>query len=210
MTIAATRTGTLPDRAGIATEGGARSVDGSTPWEDLVHSHASHIYGLAYSLTRHRHDAEDLTQDVFIRVFTRIASCRSGNLDAWLRRITVNVFLDQVRRNRHLRLEPLFDETVIERQRAVQHNADPVPCEPVFDDDVREALAALHPDVRTALLLYDVDGLTYAEIAAALGAKRGTIGSRVHRGRAQLRAALAHRRPCRHQLAAKPTGTAVA
>ena len=64
-----------------------------------------------------------------------------------------------------------------------------------FDDDVELALASLPPEVRAAVVLCDVEGLTYEEIADVLGLKLGTVRSRIHRGRAQLRAALAHRAP---------------
>jgi len=64
-----------------------------------------------------------------------------------------------------------------------------------FDDDVQKALDALPPDFRAAVVLCDIEGLSYEEIAATLGVKLGTVRSRIHRGRAQLRAALDHRRP---------------
>jgi RNA polymerase sigma-70 factor (ECF subfamily) len=148
---------------------------------------------LAYGLTRSPHDAEDLTQDVFDRVFRSIGTYSDGNLDGWLYRITVNLFRDQNRRKRRLRLEPLPADTA---DRFCCSQPDPGTAEgSAFDDDVRDALSALHPDLRAAVLLFDVDGLTYDEIAAAIGVKRGTIASRIHRGRAQLRAALAHRAP---------------
>ena len=65
----------------------------------------------------------------------------------------------------------------------------------MFDADVEAALASLAPDFRAAVVLCDVEGLTYEEIADVLGLKLGTVRSRIHRGRAQLRAALAHRAP---------------
>ena len=65
----------------------------------------------------------------------------------------------------------------------------------MFDDDVERALAALPPDFRAAVVLCDVEGLSYDEIADILGAKLGTVRSRIHRGRAMLRRALAHREP---------------
>jgi RNA polymerase sigma-70 factor (ECF subfamily) len=164
----------------------------SITWDRLAREHADRVYRLAYGLTRNRHEAEDLAQDVFDRVFRNTASYTHGNLDGWLYRITVNIFRDRVRRNGRLRLEPLREDTADDRSPTVGL--------PVFDDDVRAALAALHPTLRAAVLLFDVDGLNYDEIAAALGVKRGTVGSRIHRGRAQLRAALAHRAPRRRSL----------
>jgi RNA polymerase sigma-70 factor (ECF subfamily) len=66
-----------------------------------------------------------------------------------------------------------------------------------FDDDVQRALDELAPDFRAAVVLCDIEGLSYEEIAATLGVKLGTVRSRIHRGRAQLRAALEHRAPGR-------------
>lgn len=201
MEMAATDPRTIPDQGPSAVTGGDTAVDAPASWEDLVRDHASRVYRLAYGLTGNPHDADDLTQNVFDRVLRNLASYKAGNFDGWMYRITVNLFRDQVRRNRGLRLEPLREDT-IDLHAARQLSPEQAVSEPVFDDDVRDALAALHPGVRVTVLLRDVDGLTYDEIAAALGVARGTVGSRVHRGRAQLRIALAHRSPRTHHAAA--------
>jgi RNA polymerase sigma-70 factor (ECF subfamily) len=201
MEMAATGPRILPDQDPGAANGGRTTVDAPTSWEDLVRDQASRIYRLAYGLTRNPHDAEDLTQNVFDRVFRNLTSYQPGNFDGWMYRVTVNLFRDQVRRNRRLRLEPLREDTV-DLHVARQPSPEQAASEPVFGDDVREALAALHPDVRITVLLCDVDGLTYDEIAAVLGVARGTVGSRIHRGRAQLRTALAHRSPRTREAAA--------
>jgi RNA polymerase sigma-70 factor (ECF subfamily) len=194
MEMAATDPRTIADQGTSAVTGGGTAVDALASLEDLVRDHASRVYRLAYGLTGNPHDAEDLTHNVFDRVLRNLASYKPGNFDGWMYRITVNMFRDQVRRNRRLRLEPLREDTV-DLYAARQPSPEQAVSEPVFDDDVREALAALHPGVRVTVLLRDVDGLTYDEIAAALGVARGTVGSRIHRGRAQLRTALAHRSP---------------
>jgi RNA polymerase sigma-70 factor (ECF subfamily) len=201
MKMAATGPRSIPGQGPSAVIGGGTAVDAPASREDLVRDHASRVYRLAYGLTRNPHDAEDLTQNVFDRVFRNLASYKPGNFDGWLYRITVNLFRDQLRRSRRLRLEPLREDAV-NLYPARQPSPEQAASEPVFDDDVREALAALHPDVRNTVLLFDVDGLTYDEIAAALGVPRGTVGSRIHRGRAQLRTALAHRSPRTRQAAA--------
>jgi RNA polymerase sigma-70 factor (ECF subfamily) len=194
MEMAATDPRTIADQGTSAVTGGGTAVDALASLEDLVRDHASRVYRLAYGLTGNPHDAEDLTHNVFDRVLRNLASYKPGNFDGWMYRITVNMFRDQVRRNRRLRLEPLREDTV-DLHAARQPSPEQAVSEPVFDDDVREALAALHPGVRVTVLLRDVDGLTYDEIAATLGVARGTVGSRIHRGRAQLRTALAHRSP---------------
>jgi RNA polymerase sigma-70 factor (ECF subfamily) len=203
MEIAATDARTIPVQGPSAPTGGT-AVDAPASWEDLARVHASRVYRLAYGLTGNPHDAEDLTQNVFDRVLRNLASFKPGNFDGWMYRITVNLFRDQVRRNRRLRLELLREDTV-DLHVACHPSPEQAVSEPVFDDDVRDALAALHPGVRVTVLLRDVDGLTYDEIAAALGVARGTVGSRLHRGRAQLRTALAHRSPRTRQAAAAAT-----
>jgi RNA polymerase sigma factor (sigma-70 family) len=167
-------------------------VDANTPWDDLVRNHFTHVYRLAYGLTRNRHDASDLTQEVFVRVFRNLATYTPGNFDGWLYRITVNLFRSQIRRSQRVRLEQLGDDFVDQRTTGRQ-SPDLLLADRVIDDDIRDALADLPAEYRVAVLLSAIDGLTYKEIAAALGIQRGTVGSRLHRGRALLRAALTHR-----------------
>jgi RNA polymerase sigma-70 factor (ECF subfamily) len=147
-------------------------------------------------LTGNRSDADDLTQDVFVRVFRSLesfdASPGSGSFEGWLHRITTNLFLDQVRRRARLRFDPLGD--AVEGLRSVPAAAD-VALPGTFDADVEEALTALPPEFRAPVLLADVDGLSYEEVAGVLGLKTGTVRSRIHRGRSRLRRALAHRAP---------------
>jgi RNA polymerase sigma-70 factor (ECF subfamily) len=168
------------------------TVDANTSWDDLVHDHFAQVYGFAYRLTRNRHDACDLTQDVFIQVFRHVATYTPGNFDGWLYRITVNLFRSKVRRERRFRMQELRDDFVDQgttgRQSPELELADQV-----IDDDIRDALADLPREYRVAVLLSDIDGLSNKEIAAVLQIKQGTVGSRLCRGRAQLRAALAHR-----------------
>ena len=201
MEMAANDHRTIPDHRPTRVTGGGTAVDAPASWEDLVRDHATRVYRLAYGLTGNPYDAEDLTQNVFDRVLRSLGSYKAGNFDGWMYRITVNMFRDQVRRNRGLRLESLREDT-IDLHAVRQPTPEQAVSEPVFGDDVRDALAALHPGVRVTVLLRDVDGLTYDEIAAALGLARGTVGSRIHRGRAQLRTALAHRSPRTRQAAA--------
>lgn len=165
-------------------------------WEDVVREHSARVYRLAYRLTGNSHDAEDLTQEVFVRVFRSLPSYTPGTFEGWLHRITTNLFLDITRRRQRIRFEGLGEETA-----ARLSGAEPTPSQ-AFDDrhldhDIAAALADLPPEYRAAVVLCDIEGLTYEEIADALGVKLGTVRSRIHRGRAQLRAALEHRRPKR-------------
>ena len=165
-------------------------------WEDVVREHSARVYRLAYRLTGNSHDAEDLTQEVFVRVFRSLPTYTPGTFEGWLHRITTNLFLDITRRRQRIRFEGLGEETA-----ARLKGAEPTPSQ-AFDDrhldhDIAAALADLPPEYRAAVVLCDIEGLTYEEIADALGVKLGTVRSRIHRGRAQLRAALEHRRPRR-------------
>ncbi len=182
---------TAPVLVGAADE----PYDPSTQtWDQIVREHRGDVYRHAYRLTCDPHDAEDLTQDVFVRVFRALPNYRpGGSFRGWLHRITTNLFRDKLRRGRLVRFDPLGDHTarIIDRE--------PTPAEllddSTLDADLTEALRALPPHFRLAVLMSDVHGLSYDQVAAALGIKVGTVRSRLHRGRAQLRAALAHRQP---------------
>ncbi len=163
-------------------------------WDDVVRDHGARVYRLAYRLTGNQHDAEDLTQEVFVRVFRSLSQYTPGTFEGWLHRITTNLFLDQVRRKARIRFEGLPEDA-----------ADRIPSREVgpaqllddrsYDADVQAALDALPADFRVAVVLCDIEGLSYEEIADLLGIKLGTVRSRIHRGRAQLRESLAHRTP---------------
>jgi RNA polymerase sigma-70 factor (ECF subfamily) len=163
-------------------------------WDEVVRGYSGRVYRLAYRLTGNSHDAEDLTQEVFVRVFRSLSGYTPGTFEGWLHRITTNLFLDMARRRQRIRFEGLGDETA-----ARLGDGGPSPAE-AFDDrhldgDIQAALKALAPEYRAAVILCDIEGLSYEEIADTLGIKLGTVRSRIHRGRAQLRAALEHRRP---------------
>ena len=164
-------------------------------WEEVVELHSARVYRLAYRLTGNKHDAEDLTQDVFVRVFRSLADYTPGNFEGWLHRITTNLFLDGARRKQRIR----FEGAVRRRlgpvgQQGARAWRSPTPCGPGTTTSRRRS-ESLSPEFRAAVVLCDVEGLSYEEIAATLGIKLGTVRSRIHRGRAQLRAALEHRAP---------------
>lgn len=163
-------------------------------WDQVVRDHSARVYRLAYRLTGNRHDAEDLTQEVFVRVFRSLSSYTPGTFEGWLHRITTNLFLDQVRRRQRIRFDELSDDA---SERLPGREPGP---ERAFelgnlDNDVQAALLDLSPDFRAAVVLCDIEGLSYEEIARTLGVKIGTVRSRIHRARAQLRDSLAHRAP---------------
>jgi len=163
-------------------------------WDEVVRAHSARVYRLAYRLTGNVPDAEDLTQEVFVRVFRSLPSYTPGTFEGWLHRITTNLFLDMARRRQRIRFEGLGDDTA-----GRLSGDEPTPAQAFdarhLDGDVQDALAGLAPEYRAAVVLCDIEGLSYEEVAVTLGVKLGTVRSRIHRGRAQLRVALGHRRP---------------
>lgn len=157
-------------------------------WGDLVAEHADSVYRLAFRLSGNKHDAEDLTQETFMRVFRSLDRYKPGTFQGWLHRITTNLFLDMVRHRNRIRMEALPDDydrlpatTVTPEQAYHVSHLNPV---------LQEALDELSPDFRVAVVLCDVVGMSYEEIGDTLGIKMGTVRSRIHRGRSQLRASL--------------------
>ena len=162
-------------------------------WDEVVRQHAPRVYRLAYRLAGNPQDAEDLTQETFVRVFKSLATYQPGTFEGWLHRITTNLFLDLVRRRQRIRFDALPEDS--ERLAGRERSPEQVYTDSHLDPDIQRALDALHPDFRVAVVLCDIEGLSYEEIATTLNIKLGTVRSRIHRGRLQLREALRHRAP---------------
>lgn len=162
-------------------------------WQELVRDHSAQVYRLAYRLTGNQHDAEDLTQDVFVRVFKSIHTFKPGTVEGWLHRITTNLFLDSARRRQRIRM----DSMSVAPDHVWGSTSGPAELhdEVELDADVAAALSSLNPEQRVAVVLCDIEGLSYEEIAKVLDVKIGTVRSRIARGRAALRESLAHRAP---------------
>jgi RNA polymerase sigma factor (sigma-70 family) len=182
-----------PEQAAPAAEGWV-----APSWEQVVRDHSARVYRLAYRLSGNQQDAEDLTQETFVRVFRSLATYSPGTFEGWLHRITTNLFLDMVRRRQRIRFDALPEDT--ERLPGTAPSPEQVYADTHLDPQVQAALDALSPEFRVAVVLCDIEGLTYEEIAATLGIKLGTVRSRIHRGRVQLREALAHLAPGRAPL----------
>ena len=164
-------------------------------WEEIVREHSARVYRLAYRLTGTQHEAEDLTQDVFVRVFRSLGGYTPGTFEGWLHRITTNLFLDQVRRKKRIRIDAIGDDAEKYAATGELQNPERGFEHANLDNDVQRALDDLSPGYRAAVVLCDIEGLSYEEIAVTLGIKLGTVRSRIHRARAQLRTSLAHRAP---------------
>jgi RNA polymerase sigma-70 factor (ECF subfamily) len=143
---------------------------------------------VAYRLTGNDADAQDLVQEVLLRVRRGLETYRPGSLEGWLSRITTNAFLDEVRRRRRRPTVALPDDP--DRVLQGAPDADAALAATTLPDDVQDAIRALPDEFRAAVVLCDVVGLPYEEIARELDVPVGTVRSRIHRGRATLRGVL--------------------
>ena len=183
--------GAVPDAAldGTAAFDATGDPAAMPSWDELVRQHADRVYRLAYRLSGNQHDAEDLTQETFIRVFRSVRDYQPGTFEGWLHRITTNLFLDMVRRRARIRMEALPED--YDRVPGDQPTPEQIYHDSRLGPDLQAALDALPPEFRAAVVLCDIEGLSYEEIGATLGVKLGTVRSRIHRGRQALRDHLA-------------------
>ncbi|SPE37835.1 RNA polymerase sigma factor [Candidatus Sulfopaludibacter sp. SbA3] len=170
----------------------SRCLRGDEPaWEELVRLHTRKVYGLCYRFTGSGGEAQDLTQEVFLRVFRTIKTFRSteGSFATWLARVTRNLLIDHYRRTRQERVTDSIEEQLPMIEEAGATAA-------VRPDDalagleasqiLRATLQKLSPDLREAVILRDLQEMEYREIAEVLQIPEGTVKSRINRGRAEL------------------------
>ena len=160
-------------------------------WEEVARKYGRFLYTVAYRLSGNHDDAQDLAQEVLLRVRRGLETYRPGSMEGWLSRITTNVFLDEVRRRRRRPLDalPADPDRVVPPAPA----PDVVLAQQSLPEDVQAAISSLPDDFRVAVVLCDVAGQSYQEISDGLGVPLGTVRSRIHRGRAMLRQALVPR-----------------
>ncbi len=155
-------------------------------WEDVARKHGRKIYNFAYRLCGNPDDAADLVQEVLLRVRRGLDGYTPGSFDGWLWRITRNAFLDDVRRRKRRPTVPLPEQTD-----RMSNWASPDPDEVLasmrLGEDIQKALLDLPYEFREAVVMCDVIGLTYEEIAVAVDSPIGTVRSRIHRGRKLLK-----------------------
>lgn len=155
-------------------------------WEEVARVYGRKIYNFAYRLTGNAADAHDLVQEVLLRVRKGLANYQPGSFEGWLWRITRNAFLDEIRKQKRRPTAPLPDE--IDRwDAATSDSADVEYSRISLGDDIQKALLELPIEFREAVVLCDVVGLSYEEIANATAVPIGTVRSRIHRGRKMMK-----------------------
>ncbi|MBV8085551.1 MAG: sigma-70 family RNA polymerase sigma factor [Chloroflexi bacterium] len=168
------------------------------------------MYPAALRLTRNRADAEDLVQETFAKAYASFGKFQAGtNMRAWLHRILITTFINGYRK-RQREAQPAATSDLPDWQLARAwpdlapglKSAEIEALERQVDPDVKQALQALSTDLRTVVYLADVEGYTYREIASLVGTRIGTVSSRLHRARRQLRGLLRD-----HAAARRPTPT---
>jgi RNA polymerase sigma-70 factor (ECF subfamily) len=159
-------------------------------WEDLVRVHTRRVYSICYRFTSSDSEAQDLTQDVFLRVFKNLKSFRSGEglFIVWLTRLTRNLLIDHYRRTRMDRAtESIEDQTsALEENTAMIARTDGMLAGREASELLQAALQKLSPELRETVILRDLEELEYREIAQILNVPEGTVKSRLNRGRSEL------------------------
>jgi len=180
-----------------------RCLDGdSMAWAELVKAQHRRVYSLCYRFTGSAHDSEDLTQEVFLKVYGNLTSFDAGrgSFPTWLTTLTRNLLVDHFRRGRQQRATDSIDagwEDSSELQIA-DRLADPQPgphqqaAARELERMVQQALTKISPELREAVILRDLQDLDYKEIAQVLHIPEGTVKSRISRGRAELARLLEH------------------
>jgi RNA polymerase sigma-70 factor (ECF subfamily) len=160
-----------------------------TAWEELVRLHTRHVYALCYRFTGSGAESQDLTQEVFVRVFRTLKSFRSaeGSFATWLARVTRNLLIDHYRRTRQERVtDSIEDQLPTLEQEGTAVRPDRALAGREASEILQGALQKLSPDLREAVILRDLQEMEYREIAQVLGIPEGTVKSRINRGRAEL------------------------
>ena len=169
----------------------------ASAWEDIVRLYNRRIYNLCYRFTNSADDAQDLTQDVFIKLYRTLGSydVEKGAFTTWLTTLTRNLLVDHFRRSRQDRVTDSIDGTSREEEDALSigdrlEDPRPSPDDRLASKEtqkmVQTALARLSPELREAVILRDLQDMDYKEIAGTLRVPEGTVKSRINRGRMEL------------------------
>jgi len=162
----------------------------SAAWEDLVKVHTRRVYSICYRFTGSDQEAQDLTQEVFLRVFRSLKSFRAGegSFSVWLARLSRNLLIDHYRRTKLDRATDSIEEQLpmLEERTAMISRTDGLVAGREASELLQGALQKLSPELRETVILRDLEELEYREIAQVLNVPEGTVKSRLNRGRAEL------------------------
>jgi RNA polymerase sigma-70 factor (ECF subfamily) len=191
MRPGATWTGTVPNSQDLDSTLVERCLAGEAEaWEDLVRQHTRRVYGICYRFTGRDSEAQDLTQDVFLRVFRALGSFRAaeGCFTTWLTRLTRNLLIDHYRRTRNQRITDSIEEQLprVEQGAVAVARPDSQLAGREASEMLQSALGRLSPELRETIILRDLQDMEYKEIANVLEIPEGTVKSRLNRGRAEL------------------------
>lgn len=164
--------------------------DDEGAWEELVRLHSGRVYGMCYRFTRKHAEAQELTQDVFLRVFRTLGSFRSTEVSftGWIIRLTRNLLVDNYRRTSERRATYSLEDHpgIEERIASAMERPDQALAWRETVNLLRSSLAALSPELREPILFRDLEEMNYRETALALGIPEGTVKSRLNRARGEL------------------------
>jgi RNA polymerase sigma-70 factor (ECF subfamily) len=158
-------------------------------WEGIVHGYSRRIFSLCYRYTSRREEAEDLTQEIFIRIYQNLRSFRSdtGSFRNWAMRLSRNLIIDRYRKSKRF---PQFEGSQELEEMHLEDQTRPGPQRGIEQADasriIGDALRALSPENKEAVILRDLHGMGYHEMAKMLGISEGTVKSRINRGRMAL------------------------
>ncbi len=176
-------------------EGDAQLVESclkgeGSAWEELVRRHTRRVYGMCYRFSGRGAEAEDLSQEVFLRVYRTLGSYRAaqGAFGTWLARVTRNLLVDNYRRTRRDRVTDSLEDVMpkVEEKHSPVRAPDRYVEANELSAQVQKALGQISPDLREAVILRDLQGMEYGEIQKVLDVPEGTVKSRINRGRIEM------------------------
>lgn len=177
----------------------ARRKSNRREFEQIALPHLDVMYGVAYRLTRNQGDAEDLVQDALLRAYRFWHTFeKDSNCKAWLLKILTNTFLNKYQKRKREREvlgqavqeQRATDGVLVHEGSLAQRDPEGVLVDRMLSDDVARALTEVPPDFRIAVVLCDIEGLSYKEIAEVMECPVGTVMSRLYRGRRLLQKTL--------------------
>jgi RNA polymerase sigma-70 factor (ECF subfamily) len=159
-------------------------------WEELVRRHTRRVFSLCYRFTGNSTESEDLSQEVFLRIYKTLASYRPafGAFPTWLTSVTRNLLVDHYRRTRRDRMTDSIEDAmpVLEEKHSSARTPDKLAQAAELSVQLQHGLGRLSPELREAVILRDLQGLEYNEIQVVLQVPEGTVKSRINRGRIEL------------------------